>query len=226
MAEGHRSLTTQLEIGDNTPGTGAAISAIAVASGVATVTATLHGLATGDVITIDGVLGTGGMDADVNRDHIVRVVDTNDFVLGSFVGGAYTSGGTATPQNTVWAPGPGMLTMEFSSEAADIAVGDINPPDGYEIYNAGLKENTWTADFRLILGEITQGAVNGYLKFFNKADVVWLRQVYPQRKNATPDYAAALCTFQTFTDSIDRDNPLALTIAGRYNGPRLFISGV
>lgn len=226
MAQGSRSLTTRLEIGDNTPGAGTAISAIAVANGVATVTSTAHGLTTGDPVTIDSVVGTGNLPGDVNRNHLVRVVDANDFILSSFVEGAYTSGGQVTVQNSAWVTAPGMLTMEFSSEAADIAVGDIDPPDGYELYDAGLKENTWTMDMRWILGEITQSAIDGFLKFFNKGDIVWLRQVYPQRRNPTPDYAAALCTIQTFTDSIDRDNALGLTVGGRFNGPRLHISGV
>lgn len=226
MAQGHRSLTTRYQFGDGVAGTPASITAVAVANGVATVTATGHGHQTGDVVTIAGVVGTGGMEELVNRDHLVRVVDANDFILSSFVEGAYTSGGDSTVQNTSWQEFPGVLTDEFSSEAADIAVGDINPVDGYEVYDPGLKENTWTMDMRFIPGEITQSAINGFLYFFNRGRIEWMRQIFPQRGNATPDYAAALCTFQTHTDSRDRDNAMGLTIGGRYNGPRLFISGV
>ena len=222
MAEqGHKGLGTVVEIGDGEAQTGVAITAIAVANGVATVTATAHGLSTGDVVTIAGVVGTGGMPESVNRDHLVRQVDANDVVLGSFVEGAYTSGGTIANQNTVYAIIPGVRDGSFESQADEIDITNILAPDGYRAYDSGLKANTFTLNMNFLPEEQEQGMITGLGLLFNSGAKRWVRNTYNQ---ITPvQYGAALVNLLQYTDNFDMEGRLELVSGGRFSGPRLFI---
>ncbi len=61
-------------------------------AGLIKLTATAHGLETGDVVQISGVTGT----VEANGQWVIAVVDANHFTLNnSTFGNAYSSGGTA-----------------------------------------------------------------------------------------------------------------------------------
>lgn len=223
--EGHEGLGTIYELGDGQAGSGTAITAIAVANGVATVTSTAHGLADGEVTTIADVLGTGGMAETVNRPHLVRVVDANDFVLGTKfpAGAAYTSGGTSTIQNGAWTIIPGARTSSFESQADEIDVTSIYAPDRYRSYKAGLKANQWTMDLNDLPEEVPQGVITGLLELFNSGLNAWLRMRYTQ---ITPwVYRASFINMLNATDAVDMEGRLDLTAGGRFSGPRLVIQG-
>ncbi len=83
----------------NGSGTVSVTGAVDNGSGLVRVTATAHGLTTGDVVGISGVVGT----TEANGGWRVIVVDANDIDLdGSVFVNAYTSDGTVNKANTKW----------------------------------------------------------------------------------------------------------------------------
>lgn len=110
----------------------------------ASVTATAHGFATGDVVSISGVNGMVELNGNT---YTITVTNANVFTLGvdSTAYGTYTSGGVAFGPWTVW------QTLTFASVATKKSINSVGT----------LK----TKYFRGRVTAISGATINGYLRF-------------------------------------------------------------
>lgn len=222
---GYRARGTLIAIGDGVVGAGTAISAVAVANNIATVTSTAHGLTTGDVVEIDGVVGSGTMAADINTFHLVTVVDTNDFRLdGSYVDGVYTSGGTVTSQNGGFATLGSVRDGNVEISADEIDVSAIDTPQGFREFDAGMKTGTWAQNLNYRPNLASHGAQTGLRRLMNASVERWWRYAYPQ-VSANPPYDASRQIMLTFNRTFDMEGRLELAIGGRTSNVDLSLPG-
>jgi hypothetical protein len=121
------------------------------------VTATAHGLANGDVVTIAAVVGT--MAATINvANLVVSNVTANTFAVElNTVGLVYTSGGTATP--AAWTQIKELKAFKPGGASADKK--DVTDLDSVaKEYRAGLVDNgTFGADIFCLPSDAGQTAV-------------------------------------------------------------------
>lgn len=227
---GYRARGTLIAVGDNQIGTPVVITAVVVTNNIATVTATAHGLTTGDVAFIDGIVGTGGIDTALNRFHLVTIVDANDFTLpGTYAEGVYTSGGTVTNQNGVFANIASVRDGSVENTRDEIDVSAIDTPNGYREFDAGMASGTWALNLNYRPNAASHGAITGLRRIFNNSDKRWFRYAYPQVASAlnltNPPYDATLNTSLTLGRTFDMEGRLEFTTGGRTNLEELSMPG-
>ena len=227
---GYRARGTIIAVGDDQKGTPVAITAVVITNNVATVTATAHGLATGDVVLIDGVTGTGGIDFALNRFHLVSVVDANDFTLpGTYAEGTYTSGGTVENQNTAFASIASVRDGNVENTRDEIDVSTIDTPNGYREFDAGMASGTWTLNLNYRPNLPSHGAISGLRRLFNSSVKRWYRYTYPQVATAlgltNPPMDATLNVSLNLGRTFDMEGRLEFTTGGRTNLEELSLPG-
>ena len=214
-------------VGDGVAQSGDTISNITVSSSVATVTATAHSHAEGDVILITGVVGTGGLDTALNNVyHMVRYVDANTYDLpGTFAEGAYTSGGLSTSQNGAFATIASVRDGNTDYQADEVDLSDIDSPFGFREFGPGMKSGTWALNLNYRPNLASHGAITGLRRLFNSGATRWLRQTYPQ-VSTTPPRDAFQAVFNNFGRSYSMEDRLELSVGGRTAGLEVHLPGV
>jgi len=142
-----------------TGGTAVNISAI-IPGPITSITSAAHLLADGDLITIAGVVGTIGTNADHGlngKQYSVKYSTTNGFYVEEDTTGlAYTSGGTATP--TAWIQVKEVKGIKpAGASTSKVDVTDLDS-DAME-YMAGLADNgTISLDINILEADAGQSA--------------------------------------------------------------------
>lgn len=227
---GYRARGSIVAVGTGVIGTPVAITAVAVTNNIATVTATGHGLATGEIVEIADIVGTGGMPETLNKFHLVTVIDANDFSLpGTYAEGVYTSGGTVTNQNDGFAGIASIRDGNVENTRDEIDVSAIDTPNGYREFDSGMSSGTWALNLNYRPNVASHGAITGLRRLFNSSEKRWYRYAYPQVASAlnltNPPYDATLNTGLTLGRTFDMEGRLEFAVGGRTNLEELSMPG-
>ena len=227
---GFRARGTIVSVGDNMPKSPTVITAVVIAGNIATVTSTGHGLTTNEVVLIDSIVGTGGLDFYLNRFHLVNVVDADSFTLpGTYADGTYTSGGNVTAQNGAYASIASIRDGNVENTRDEIDVSAIDTPNGYREFDAGMASGTWTLNLNYRPNVASHGAISGLRRLFNDSTPRWFLYTYPQVAVnlglTNPPADATLNVSLNLGRTFDMEGRLEFTTGGRTNLEEISIPG-
>jgi hypothetical protein len=204
-----RSNCVAVQLGDGVVGSPVAISTVAIANGVATVTATGINASAGDTILIAGSTGVAGL----NAFHCASTGDTNEFTItdGNILGTLGTVG-TATIYNSSWQTISEVATFDFEQSYNISEAPVLDDCTGIVQKVATTVSGTGNMTLSWLPGNATQGMVSGLSKLAKGRGLVWVRAQNNAFSETTPTYEAFSAVLNSYARAFESGTHQQLTL--------------